>query len=261
MKIVMDNITYQIENTFHEGSEFDLMCSIKPLLENRRVKNIFIDYPSNKKINLTPIIDYVEQFGYGVFQNDQLLKREEQTAGLSFTVRMRDYTQRWNKIFIENTAGLKINFVLEIGCFEGLTSNYICDNLLKNDGRLICVDPLEDVYTYDDDKIFIGQYDRFIKNTRGRPIELVRKYSQDAFAELNNYRFDLIYIDGDHREDSVYRDATLYFNCCKKGTIVIFDDYNGYKEETKRGIDRFLSNISGKYDVMKSNYQLMIKIK
>ena len=57
------------------------------------------------------------------------------------------YTHNWNSEFKSNTNNLgKFNLCLEIGCFEGLTSNYICDRLLNHNGKLICVDPLTDNY-------------------------------------------------------------------------------------------------------------------
>jgi len=61
---------------------------------------------------------------------------------------------------------------LEIGCFEGYTSNIIVEHLAEN-GKLICIDPLKDEYLVDnltkEDKIgnetrwkyFEGQYERF----------------------------------------------------------------------------------------------------
>lgn len=64
------------------------------------------------------------------------------------------------------------NLCLEIGCFEGYTSNIIVEHLAEN-GKLICIDPLKDEYLVDnltkEDKIgnetrwkyFEGQYERF----------------------------------------------------------------------------------------------------
>ena len=124
---------------------------------------------------------------------------------------MAEFTQDWNREFKENTKGIKVDFALEIGCFEGLTTNYICDNLLSKEGRIICIDPLPDDHNTlpfgEDNKIFEGQYDRFVRNTRGRPVELIRKKSDEAFdRNFRDYRFGLIYIDGDHREDAAARD-------------------------------------------------------
>ena len=63
-----------------------------------------------------------------------------------------NYTQDWTYNFIENTKlhNIKnLDMCLEIGVFEGLTSNYICDNILSQKGKLICIDPLLDQYLVD----------------------------------------------------------------------------------------------------------------
>lgn len=62
----------------------------------------------------------------------------------------KQYSQNWSKPFIKNVQTLKLrnlSLVLEIGCFEGQTSNYIVTQILEKDrGKLICVDPLSDEY-------------------------------------------------------------------------------------------------------------------
>ena len=46
-----------------------------------------------------------------------------------------EYTYDWNNEFKKNTSGINnLSLCLEIGCFEGLTSNYIIDNMLNENG-------------------------------------------------------------------------------------------------------------------------------
>jgi hypothetical protein len=53
----------------------------------------------------------------------------------------------WNSYFKTNTSGMcNFNLCLEIGCFEGMTSNEIVSRMLSETGKLICVDPLTDSY-------------------------------------------------------------------------------------------------------------------
>lgn len=196
-----------------------------------------------------------------------------------------NYTKKWNSIFVENIKKNKIKnqkLCLEIGCFEGLTSNYIAKNILSNDGLLICVDPLEDCYLVDnlsnDDHLnnkekwsyFNGQYQRFLENTREnttkQKIKLIREKSSEALPKLQeNYQnsFDFIYIDGDHREEPVYQDALNSYKLCKVGGTILFDDYlwssSDKSKPTKKGIDRFLKDFAGKLEVVDKNYQLMVK--
>lgn len=194
-----------------------------------------------------------------------------------------NYTYNWNGEFIRNTTNIKnLNLCLEIGCFEGLTSNYIIDNLLGENGKLICVDPLTDTYLSENlteqdvlnnqtiFKYFKNQYDRFYENTKVQieknKLELYRKLSSDAYTELipkYENSFDFIYIDGDHRAEAVYLDAVNCFVLCKKDGLILFDDYlwpalNG-ENSTKSGIDKFLSEFEGKYETLLNSSQYMIK--
>lgn len=74
---------------------------------------------------------------------------------------------------------------------------------------------------------------------------------------------DLIYIDGDHRAHAVYEDAILSFRLCRLNGIIIFDDYhwgnNNNKDSTNIGIDKFLHEYIGLYQIIDKNYQVVIK--
>lgn len=194
-----------------------------------------------------------------------------------------NYTQNWNQEFKNNTKNIKnLDLCLEIGCFEGLTSNYIVDNILSTEGKLICVDPLTDTYLSEnltekdlqDNKTvysyFNNQYERFIGNTskylESKRIELYRDFSSKIFDELiykYENKVDFIYIDGDHRASAVYIDAINSFTLCKKNGIILFDDYTWgeqYGEEsTRNGVDKFLKEYNGKYETLINAYQYMIR--
>jgi hypothetical protein len=192
---------------------------------------------------------------------------------------MKNYTHNWNQEFITNSKSLnlKFDFCLEIGSFEGLTSNFIVDNILNTNGKLICIDPLTDVYLNDNlsefDKerndshfaFFKDQYSRFINNVREHietgKIELIKDLSINVFDDLiDKYKnkFDFIYIDGDHRPEGVYIDAVNSFILCKNGGYILFDDY--LWENTGVGIDRFLKEYNGKYLIITKGFQVLIKI-
>lgn len=196
-----------------------------------------------------------------------------------------NYTHDWNSEFKKNTRNLgKFNLCLEIGCFEGLTSNYICDHLLNTNGKLICIDPLTDNYLNNDlkksdiknnetiYKYFNNQYHRFISNTSHQidtnKLILKRNISSEIFPELiSEYegKFDLIYIDGDHRATYVYIDAINSFKLLAPNGIMIFDDYSWgkiYNEQaTSFGIDRFLLEYEGSFDLLIKTYQVVIRKK
>ncbi len=193
------------------------------------------------------------------------------------------YTHKWNGAFIKSTEGLKgLRTCIEIGCFEGLTSNYICENMLADDGLLICIDPLKDEYLVEnlseadiknnagDYAYFSGQHRRFIDNTRhnintGR-LRLIRESSSIALDDLYYEYYDkvdFIYIDGDHRTLPAYLDGKLSLKLCKSQGLILFDDYlwhdaNG-NSTTKDGIDRFLNEFKDQIEVVAKDYQVMVR--
>jgi len=190
---------------------------------------------------------------------------------------MKIYTKNWNEAFVQNIIKVDdFSLCLEIGCFEGLTTNYIIDNYISNNGKIICVDPLTDVYLNDNlcendielnntEYIFFnGQYERFINNTKehinsGKLI-LYKDLSINVFEELNsNYgdNFSFIYIDGDHRPNSVYLDVVNSFNLCKKNGYILFDDY--LCKDTSICIDKFLNENENKFLLLEKNEQVLIK--
>lgn len=267
-----------------EGADAEALSGCMDLLKSHKIKFIQIEYSEHYKINNTKFLDvmnYVESFGYSVFSHDGISFKLETKEDFVEDYRAENFIitrqhienrQRWNQSFIKNTKKLtKINFALEIGCFEGVTSKYICEYLLKGDGcRMIAVDPLQDVYlveniTDEANKMneeytyFNGQYDRFLINTQGLPVQLVRKTFAEAFSELQDFRFDFIYVDGDHREDAVYFDAINSFALLQNGGHILFDDYEWGNGETKRGIDRFLEEYKENITVISINEQVLVQ--
>lgn len=254
-----------------EGAELMVLKGAEKLLKQKKIKFIQVEHAEHIKVtgyDFTDIVAYMSGLGYWVFFFDgekfnnvtTYIIQAAEAENLYFMD--KNFSENWNLEFIENTRGMQFDFVLEVGCFEGLTSRYICDYLLRKEGRMICVDPLTDEYLpgHKDNHMFVGQYDRFMRNTKGYPIELIRKTFEDAYDEMYHYRFDLIYVDGDHREEAVYLDAQRAFYLCRVGGFILFDDYEGYDEGTKRGVDRWLAEMNPrKGEVVRHGYQLMFK--
>ena len=260
-----------------EGAEWDVIQGAENLLRENKIKFIQIEYSEHYKVpgyKFQSIIDFVKPFGYELYDYDGHwfkadFKEDYIHKNYYF---MQEFTEDWNQQFRKNTKGMKFNFVLEIGCFEGLTTCHICDFLLNEGGRIICIDPLEDQYltenldkkakeTNKSLKQFKGQYDRFIRNTKGKPVNLERMTSDKAFEieGFKDLRFDLIYIDGDHRGGAVYRDACNSWEVLKQGGFMLFDDYADWGNETHRGINRFLKKYQGLYETIIKDYQVMIQ--
>jgi len=266
-----------------EGAEYDVLLGCRDLLARKAAKYIQVEYSPHYKLTdrkFMDVVNYVRDFGYSAYfwQYGDFVKITEdnfvenyrlENFILTFEV-LENITQHWNSEFIKNVRGRigGCELVLEIGSFEGLTTRYICDHLLAPGGRVICVDPLKDEYLTEELSeedirmnkeygFFNKQYYRFKKNTLSRPVELIRKTSKEAFPLLQDYRFDLIYIDGDHREESVYEDGVGAFEVCKIGGFILFDDYL-WREGTTRGIDKFLEWAGGRVTMVVQEYQVMV---
>lgn len=260
--VMMYSLDYVMRDISHvdflkvdvEGYEMDVLLGASNSLTSRKVR--FIQLEKAEHIHLSgytfdDVEKYLKLFGYIPMQT-------EDTENVIFM--QEGFTQDWNGEFKKNTQGMKFDFALEIGAFEGLTSRYICDNLLNPGGRMICIDPLTDEYLpgHKDNEMFVGQYDRFTRNTRGYPIELIRKKSVDSFGQLADYRFDFVYVDGDHTRDAVFLDGCNAFRLTKVGGHILFDDY-GWRSETAEGIEAFLTSHQGKYVIKVKGYQVMIQ--
>lgn len=248
-----------------EGADLLVLFGMEQLLTEKKVKFIQIENGDHIKLSgytFQDAIDYMKALGYNCydFDGEKFIQVTEPTKSENLYFIIDSFTQDWNGEFIKNTQGIKANLALEIGCFEGLTTRYICDNILNEGGRIICVDPLTDEYLpgHKDNAMFKGQYDRFIRNIRGYPVELIRKTSKHAYNDIKDYRFDFIYIDGDHSEQEVYEDGVMALRLAQLYGWILFDDYE-WRDETKRGIDKFISNHEKYLQVRERGYQIKIQ--
>lgn len=255
-----------------EGADMDVLVGCEKLLKENKIGIIQIEYSKHWERGgheFHQMYDLAKKYGYKVyrfignnfyetndsddvqFDNYYLTKEEIHNHSVG----------GWNNEFILNTSELpKMDLVLEIGAFEGLTTKYICENLLNEGGRVVVVDPLEDHYVPGDTEhpYFKGQYPRFKRNTRGLPVELNRGLSQDELPKLNALRFDLVFIDGNHYAPHPYIDACWAFAITKPQGYILFDDYT-WRPETTASIDKFLEEFNGAYDLIIKGYQVLIR--
>jgi hypothetical protein len=148
---------------------------------------------------------------------------------------------------------------LEVGLYEGRSALWALENVLTDPtSHLTGIDP------------FLGDYkDRWYANVeksgqQARITTLVG-YSQVELRKLPLDTFDIIYVDGSHSADDVLEDAVLSFRLLKKGSLLIFDDYqwhNPVVEDTpKPAIDAFYSVFGKHFEVLHNGYQVVLKKK
>jgi len=159
---------------------------------------------------------------------------------------------------------------LEIGSFEGYSTNYFIDHFLNgNNSKICCIDPwikysdstITKMSEWDD-IINEDTYNIFIKNTISNSDKIIIKRELSInILPILNAEYDFIYIDGDHSEKAVWVDATLSFNILKVGGIMIFDDYtwNINEKSPRNAIDRFIKEFNSKIEILFINNQVGLK--
>lgn len=126
----------------------------------------------------------------------------------------------WSSILNKNLNDFSY---LEIGSWEGNSALYILKNFITK--KVVCVD-IWDLY---DDKYkeeHIKRFENFNYNLK----EFEKKFTffkntSDKFFEINKEKFDLIYIDGSHEMEQVYKDISNSWACLNHNGIIICDDY------------------------------------
>lgn len=102
----------------------------------------------------------------------------------------------------------------EVGCLEGRSSRWFVENILTHPrSQLDCVD------TWDDNDV----YQRFWRNTVG--LSKIRAVRGNSSTLVWDEVYDVIYLDADHKPQSVLIDACNSWQALKSGGILIFDDY------------------------------------
>jgi len=180
------------------------------------------------------------------------------------------YTQSWfirseihNKLlkFTNKTAK---NTILEIGCFEGLSSVFFADNLLcDTDSTLTCVDPFLNIDNNDHGEYLKNggeiNFDYNISICKNKDKIEIRKITSDKFFEINKKTYNFIYIDGCHECDFIERDMENSFNVLEKDGIMWMDDYGGGDGiQIKNTMNNFLARHVGQYEIINMGYQLAI---
>lgn len=162
---------------------------------------------------------------------------------------------------------------LEIGSYEGRSTVWFMKAILTHPtARMHCVDPfamaLEDWeelagYPEDlDDLHFLKIFMHNIKPYQEKVTVYVEK-SQNVLQDFKTEHFDVIYVDGLHKASQVYTDTALAYPLLKVGGIMVFDDYEWYmypkvEDNTKAGVDKYLAEQEGNYQVIHQGYQLAI---
>ena len=165
--------------------------------------------------------------------------------------------------FFIHLSSLPNNFrYLEIGSFEGGSALFVA-NKFKN-SEIYCVDnwiKTEDGYSNLNFQNIEQNFDYNIQNFKN--IYKIKK-SSDEFFKHNTLNYDVIYVDGYHKADQVYKDCVnSWKNLKQKGVMIcddyIWDNYSDISDNPCYAINKFLKTIKN-FKVLKvSNTQIFLR--
>ncbi|HEY9696660.1 MAG TPA: class I SAM-dependent methyltransferase [Trichocoleus sp.] len=160
---------------------------------------------------------------------------------------------------------------IEIGCWEGMATCWLLDNILTDPTAAItCIDTFqgsmehqrfEPAYLQAIERRFDANLDRTGAAQKTRKI--VGK-SQEVLRYLPLNTYHLAYIDGSHLAWDLLEDAVLVWRLLQVGGLIIFDDYRLKFAQNPAwnphiGIDAFISSFSPKIKVHHHAYQVMVE--
>ena len=190
---------------------------------------------------------------------------------------MATYTEDWCSSNIPIWTGLlgkykdkpDIRF-LEIGSYQGRSVIWMLENILTHEtSRAHCIDTFQgsDEHTDAQKKnifeIFTANTEPFKEKVSvhvGKSFDILKKMPDDEL-------FDIIYIDGDHKAQSVLQDAVLAWPLLKTDGILIFDDYGSgpmhhyerLEDYPRLAINGFCNSQGDELQVLHRGYQLVVQ--
>ena len=181
----------------------------------------------------------------------------------------------WEQLFSQHIAPIGIKNVLEIGCYEGRATSFVCENFLQKNTNYDVVDTFEGslnesgmVGTAErlENENFI--YNNFKHNISFYPdinFKIHKGYSQYILPELEkkDKKYDFIYIDASHRADDTFMDAYYAHKMLNSRGLLIFDDF-AWKDPKQShvvhspafGIQCFFTMYDNFYDIVHQGYQV-----
>lgn len=129
----------------------------------------------------------------------------------------------------------KPNHIVEVGSWLGKSTSVLGKYVKENNGLVLAVDWWQsnpDVGLYAD-----GVYDQFRANMVELGIDNVvipiRLKSEVAASLIKDFSIDMVFIDADHKYDSVRRDLGCWMNKVKHGGVICGHDFESMEYDEK----------------------------
>lgn len=168
------------------------------------------------------------------------------------------YLASWKKAFAHLPSNDEIQ-VLEIGTWEGRSTIAILNLLPRSHVTAV------DGWWHAEGQERMKRFDANVSEFSGR-VEKCQRDSVSAMMVMISAgkKYDLIYIDGDHRRNSVIADTLYAWLLLKENGILMWDDYQwepNYADELRpfSAINWILEKFTGRYTILHKDYQVIIK--
>lgn len=167
---------------------------------------------------------------------------------------------------------------LEIGSFEGRSSVWIIENMMKPYDELVCIDTWAGGEEHS--KLNMGEVERrfdhniaeatkkagHIQVVKIKDVSTYGLARQMDWLENPLYMFDFIYVDGSHQAADVLCDAVMAWRVLKDEGVMVFDDYlwgdpRMPLHRPKVAIDAFMNIFAPEMVILHTGYQIAIQKK
>ena len=226
------------------------------------MKKIIFLIKNKSKINIIMIFLIQKFFNIFIKKKIKSFKKRNQIFLKNKRI-TNDYFSMHSYNFFKYLNFLEGNFnYLEIGTYEGNSAMFVANTFPKS--KVYCVDNWNKTEEYGDQNFDIVEKN-FDYNTSSFNNILKYKNNSDYFFKKNNTLFEVIYIDGYHKDFQVLKDCRNAWKILKKNGLLICDDYiwNFYeniKENPCYSINKFIDEIKNENKVLEvSKSQIFIK--
>lgn len=226
------------------------------------MKKIIFLIKNKSKINIIMIFLIQKFFNIFIKKKIKSFKKRNQIFLKNKRI-TNDYFSMHSYNFFKYLNFLEGNFnYLEIGTYEGNSAMFVANTFPKS--KVYCVDNWNKTEEYGDQNFDIVEKN-FDYNTSSFNNILKFKNNSDDFFKKNNTLFEVIYIDGYHKDFQVLKDCRNAWKILKKNGLLICDDYiwNFYeniKENPCYSINKFMDEIKNENKVLEvSKSQIFIK--
>ena len=183
----------------------------------------------------------------------------------------------WTELFSQYDKD-NIESVLEIGCYEGRSTVWLCENVLNINTKRYeyhTIDKFEQPETdcgpntisiaeKKDQNIVERNFRHNISFFNNIEFNIHKGLSSSILPKLET-TFDLIYIDGSHKSDDTFVDAYYSSKLLNTNGLLIFDDFgwkdpnnSGINDSPELGIKLFIQLNSDKYHIVHVGYQVVL---